>query len=259
MEIEGAPATEAALAQIALETFGHFTAMQVRGAAVRGLDLHLDRLDAANRELFGEPLDRERVRALIRHALGADTGRTAEPNASVRVIVRAIAATGETRVIVTVAAPADAPKHALRLKSVAYQRELAHLKRPGDFAHAYHLREVERAGYDEALLTGPDGRISEGGITNVAFFDGRELLWPDGPALAGITMQLLVPQLARQGIESRVGRVTVAELGRFAGAFVTNSRGVAAVASVDELEIPVADKLMQVVHAAYESVPCDVI
>lgn len=259
MEIEGAPATEAALAEIALETFGHFTAMQVRGAAVRGLDLHLDRLDAANRELFGEPLDRERVRALIRHALGADAGRPAEPDASVRVIVRGIAATGATRVIVTVAAAAEPPKHPLRLKSVAYQRELAHLKRPGDFAHAYHLREVERAGYDEALLTGPDGRIAEGGITNVAFFDGRELLWPDGPALSGITMQLVVPQLAKQGIDSRISRVTVAELGRFAGAFAANSRGVVAIGSVDELEIPVADTLMQAVHAAYESVPWDAI
>ena len=40
----------------ALGSYGHFTAMQVRAGATRGLPLHLARLDAANRELFGVPL-----------------------------------------------------------------------------------------------------------------------------------------------------------------------------------------------------------
>lgn len=258
MEIDGRTPSAQGLAEIALESFGHFTAMQVRGGRVRGLRLHLDRLDAANRELFGKPLDGEYVRTLIRQALrgGADDG-PAQPDASVRVIVRGIAATGEVRTIVTVRPPAQMPERPQRLRSVSYQREIAHIKRPGDFAHAYHLNEVARAGYDDALLTGPDGRISEGGITNIAFFDGAGVVWPDGPSLAGITMQLVIPRLAEQGVGSRTGRVTVAELGRFAGACVTNSRGVAAVRSVDEREIPVSDALMRAVSAAYESAPWD--
>jgi hypothetical protein len=48
---------------------GHFTAIQVRGDAVRGLGLHLSRLDLATRELFGTGLDGELVRGYIRHAL----------------------------------------------------------------------------------------------------------------------------------------------------------------------------------------------
>lgn len=257
MEIDGETPTAQGLTEIALETFGHFTAMQVRGGRVRGLRLHLDRLDAANRELFGKPLDGEYVRTLIRHALRGGADGPARPDGSVRVIVRGIAATGEVRTIVTVRPPGRMPEHPQRLRSVSYQREIAHIKRPGDFAHAYHLNEVERAGYDDALLTGPDGRISEGGITNIAFFDGAGVVWPDGPSLAGITMQLVIPRLAGQGLGSRTGRVTVAELGRFAGACVTNSRGVAAVRSVDEREIPVSEVLMRAVGAAYDSVPWD--
>lgn len=250
MEIDGGPATAQSLAEVALDTFGHFTAMQVRGGRVRGLELHLDRLESAHRELFGKPLDGGYVRGLIRSAL-AD-----EADASVRVIVRGDAASGAAHVIVTLRPPAAMPAPQ-RLKSVVYQRELAHIKRPGDFAHAYHLNAVARAGFDDALLTAADGAISEGGITNIAFFDGDGVLWPDGPHLAGITMRLVAPRLARQGLASRTGRVTLAELGRFAGACVTNSRGVAAVRGVDGLEIPVSEVLMRAVHEAYESVPWD--
>jgi hypothetical protein len=45
----------------------------------RGLGLHLARLEAAHREVYGRALGGEEVRARIRHALG---GR---PDASVRV------------------------------------------------------------------------------------------------------------------------------------------------------------------------------
>jgi branched-subunit amino acid aminotransferase/4-amino-4-deoxychorismate lyase len=257
MEIDGAAPSPARLEELALESFGHFTAMQVRGGRVRGLGLHLDRLDAANRELFGRPLEGGRVRDLIRHALHGEDNAPALSDGSVRVLVRGIRAGGAVRVIVTVREPAEMPGHAQRLRSVSYRREIAHIKRAGDFAHAYHLDRVERAGYDDALLVGPDGRISEGGITNIAFLDDAGVLWPDGPSLAGITMQLVAPRLAGQGLDSRVGPVTLAELDRFAGACVTNARGVAAVRSVDERELPVSDLLMRAVHAAYDAVPWD--
>ena len=258
MEIDGGPATEEQLAEIVLDSFGHFTAMQLRGGRVRGFDLHLSRLDAANRELFGKPLDGGYVRTLIRHALEGGDGGPAVSDASVRVLVRAVAATGAQRVIVTVRDAVELSQRPQRLKSVSYLREIAHIKRPGDFAHAYHLREVEQAGFDDALLTGPDGRVAEGGITNIAFYDGvRGVLWPDGPHLAGITMQLVAPRLAAQGLDSRISRVTLAELGRFAGACVTNSRGVAPVRRVDELEIPVSEVFLRAMHEAYTSVPWD--
>src|SRR5215469_11134450 len=81
IEIDGRSATTGDLRAAAVSNFGHFTAMQVREHRVRGLKLHLARLDAANVELFGTGLDGDLVRSRIRHALG-DTR-----DASVRVHV----------------------------------------------------------------------------------------------------------------------------------------------------------------------------
>jgi hypothetical protein len=66
VEIDGHAPTVERLTHPALVNYGHFTAMQVRGGRVRGRDLHLARLDAANRELFDAPLAGDRVRDLIR-------------------------------------------------------------------------------------------------------------------------------------------------------------------------------------------------
>jgi branched-subunit amino acid aminotransferase/4-amino-4-deoxychorismate lyase len=256
---DGRAPTREELLDAALDTYGHFTAMQVRGGWTRGLDLHLARLDAANRELFGEELAGERVRSLIRHAL---TGES--PDASVRVIVRAAAAgsashTGSAvRVFVTVRAPFTMPHDASqRLKSARYLRTAPHIKRPGDFGQTYHIAQAQKAGYDDALLVADDGTIAEAAIANIAFFDGSNVIWPDAPVLPGITMQLIAPRLAEHGIPSRTARVTLPDVGDFVGACVTNSRGVTAVTGIDEIKIPIAADFIKTMNAAYDAVPWD--
>jgi branched-subunit amino acid aminotransferase/4-amino-4-deoxychorismate lyase len=257
IEIDGRPATPDQLAAAALATYGHFTAMQVRGGAVRGLDLHLARLDAANRELFGAGLDGGLIREYVRHALGDDTA-----DASVRVYVREAGIAGDTPVMVTVRPPGDMPDAAQRLRSVPYQRSIAHVKHAADFGQSYFGRLVARDGFDEALLTGPGGVVSEGSMTNVGFFDDRAfdggaVVWPDAPVLAGITMLLLETRLPEHGLRSTRAPVRLAELASFRAAFVTNSRGIAAVRQIDELTIPVDQDLMRTLRATYASVPWD--
>ncbi|GGR75179.1 hypothetical protein GCM10010252_12000 [Streptomyces aureoverticillatus] len=265
LEIDGAPGTVETLRARALDSFGHFTAMQVRDGRVRGLRLHLARLDAATRELFDQGLDGERVRELVRHALAGDGGTDGATgvigDASVRVYVHA--PDGAPSLMVTVRPPMELPAamadRAQALKSVPYVRPVAHIKHLGGFGQAYHGREARRAGYDEALLTGPDGTISEGAITNVAFFDGHEVVWPDGPHLAGITMQLLQARLADAGLPTRVGPVRLRNLPGYRAAFVANSWGVGPVRRVDDLDLPVDEKLMATVAGVYEEVPRDLI
>ncbi|GHC41702.1 aminotransferase class IV [Streptomyces flavofungini] len=278
LEIDGLPGTADTLRARALDGFGHFTAMQVRGGKVRGLGLHLDRLDAANRELFDQGLDGDRVRELIRHALAGDgsgdgdqeggsaTGSAESTtgligDASVRVYVHAPG--GTPSLMVTVRAPTELPvtmaDRAQALKSVPYVRPVAHIKHLGGFGQAYHGREARRAGYDEALLTGHDGLISEGAITNVAFFDGRELVWPDAPHLAGITMRLLRAGLADAGLPTRLAPVRLRDLPSYRAALVMNSWGVSPVSRVDDLDLPLDEKLMGTVAEVYEAAPWDVI
>ena len=187
-EVDGRDATAEQLRFPAF-SYGHFTAMQVRGRKVRGLGPHLTRLDAANRELFGAGLDGDVVSDHIRHALGDMA------DASIRVYVSGNGR-DDVSIMVTVRGPIDVTTEPIGIMSVPYQRSEPHIKHLGDHGQVYHRRRAELAGFDDALLTGPDGVISECGIANIAFFDGTSAVWPDAPALQGITMQLVEPRLA---------------------------------------------------------------
>jgi branched-subunit amino acid aminotransferase/4-amino-4-deoxychorismate lyase len=222
--------------------YGHFTAMQVRRKATRGLDLHLARLDAANREIFDTPLDGGEIRARIREALGDIE------DASVRVIA------DEAGFTVTVRPPAPDPLSPQRLQTAPFQRPVAHLKHTGGFAQEYYGRRAERAGFDEILLIGPNGEISEGGITNVCFVDGDALVWPDAPHLAGITMQLV-----EKSVAGRHSPVHVDDLRTSEGGFLTNSHGIAMIASVDDIVLPAAPAMHKRLREAYAAVPWDAI
>jgi hypothetical protein len=191
LEINGRAATAGELRALALGVYGHFTAMQLRGGRTRGLQLHLDRLDAG-------PL----------------------PDSS--------------------------------LQQVAYQRSLAHLKHAGDFGQGYYGRLAGRNGFGEALLTGPDGLISEGSMTNIGFFGGTAVVWPAAAMLSGITMQLVQARLI---LPQRHSPVRVADLGSFSAVFITNSHGVAAVTQVDDRRLPVDTAFISMLKDCYESVP----
>ncbi len=113
VEIDGRIPSVQRLRAVALASYGHFTAMQVRNHRVRGLDLHLERLDRANREVFDADLDGDRVRDHVRHALGENT-----PDASVRVYVQLPDGDQAPSVTVIVRSAAEVSGTALRLQSV---------------------------------------------------------------------------------------------------------------------------------------------
>jgi branched-subunit amino acid aminotransferase/4-amino-4-deoxychorismate lyase len=237
-----------------LSAFGHFTAMQVRGGGVRGLALHLARLDAANRELFGVEMPGRRVLELVRDALAGDA------DASVRVYV--LAAVGEegATTVVTVRQPADMPPAAQALMSVPYTRTLPHIKQVGgSFARSYYGRLAERKGFDDALLTAPGGAIAEAAVCNVAFVRGGEIVWPDAPALAGITLQLVAPRLAEAGIASRRSRVRIADLGSFDSALVMNARGIAPLGRIDDHVFAHDAAFVERIDALYRAIPVDLL
>ncbi|MER5182195.1 aminotransferase class IV family protein [Streptomyces sp. NPDC002896] len=248
IEIDGHPATAEQLLWPALVNDGHFTAMQVRGGRVRGLGVHLARLDSATRELFGRELDGGRVRELVRHALGDDIA-----DASVRVYVHAPG--GEPRIMVTVRPPAEMPAAAQSLMSVPYLRPVPHIKHLGGFGQIHYGRLARRAGFDDALLTGTDGTVSEGAVANIVFYDGTDVVLPDAPCLAGTTLQLLEPRLGDAGLRSRRAPVRLADLASYASAFVMNSQGIAPVRRIDDTDFTVDEKLMGALADLYASVP----
>jgi branched-subunit amino acid aminotransferase/4-amino-4-deoxychorismate lyase len=247
IEIDGRSATAEQLWEVS--GFGHFTAMQVRGGRVRGLDLHLRRLDDSCRELSGSPLDGELVRRLIRHALAED----------VDVTVRAYVyhADAGTSVMVVVLPPGLPPTSPQRLMSVDHVRPVAHIKHAGGFAQTFYGRAARAKGYDDAVFTTPDGLIAESTIANIGFFQGAGVVWPDAALLRGITMQLLDRHLAMHGTRSRHEPVRLADVSTYDGAFLANSRGLAAVSEIDDQKLPVADIQMVSLTDVYETIPWD--
>jgi len=246
VEVDGREVSAEALWSTA-SSFGHFTAMQVRGRRTRGLALHLDRLEASTRELFDTGLDAVRIRSLVRQAL-----RDAE-DASVRVYV--FESDPDPAIMVTVREPGgiSTPQS---LMSVRYQRPDPHIKHLAT-GQGFYSRLARRHGFDDALLTAADGLVCETAIANVGFFDASGVVWPDAPLLRGITMQLLERTLPELGVPSRHARVRLQDIAPFDGAFVANARGVAAVSDVDGTQLPIPAERMEALAAAYESVPWD--
>jgi branched-subunit amino acid aminotransferase/4-amino-4-deoxychorismate lyase len=246
LEIDGLAPTPEQLYHPALVNYGHLTALQVRSGRVQGLDLHLNRLASASLALFDTPLEPSRARSLLRHAV-RDV-----PDAAVRVNVYRPTPDGPLSVLVAVREPTHPSPTPLRLMSVPYARTVAHIKHLGGFGQIYWGRAAVEHGYDDALLTTPDGEITEAAVHNIAFHDGSHVVWPDAAALPGITMQLLEPLLP-----ARRATIILDDLPLYRAAFVTNSIGVVAVSAVDEHAFAVDDALMATVTGALGAVPWD--
>jgi len=245
VEVNGQQANEEALALLDHEGWGHFTAMQVRHGCTRGLGLHLARLDAAHRDIYGTPLDGELVRARIRHAM-AD-----QPDASVRVYGY------WAGVIITVRAPQEMLSRPYSMTAQHFQRPLARLKHVGSWGQGRFHELATASGFDEGLFVDETGRISEGNITNVGFWRDGRVIWPAAPKLNGITMLVLQRELKAGGIPQAETIVRVQDLASYDGMILCNSRGWARVGRVDETQIPEDDEFTHTISAAYDKCPRD--
>lgn len=244
VEIEGEEPTPARLLRVT-SAYGHFTAMQVRGRGTRGLGLHMERVASSNRDVFDADVDPERVRSLIRHALRDDK------DASVRVYIHRSDAGPLT--IVSVRPPAEMGSRQ-RLAPVAYIRPDPHIKHVHT-DQGFHREAAQRAGFDDAVLTTADGRISETTMANIGFFDDAGIVWPDAPMLEGITKQLVERYGSDAGITMRQRPVHVSDVAGMAGAFVSSARGIGLVSAIEGVGLatpqPRVDELIEV----YAGVP----
>ncbi|MFI1395957.1 aminotransferase class IV [Streptomyces sp. NPDC020681] len=257
IEINGRPAGVEDVHRAATWNYGHFTSLQVRDGAVRGLELHLRRLEGASRALFGEGVESDgaRIRELIRHALGDVHA------ASVRVtVVPRVGAPSATDVMVSVSDPVpEAPRPALRVRTVTYERELPHLKHVATMGLTYHRLQAQEAGFDDVLFVGRDGFLREGSVWNVAFWDGEQVVWPEADVLPGITMQVLRTALTGIGVPWSARRLTADDLPMLRAAAATNSHCPSQpLASIDTVDFPAdGGALADVLNSAWAEVSWD--
>jgi branched-subunit amino acid aminotransferase/4-amino-4-deoxychorismate lyase len=232
--------------------------MQVRGGQVRGLDLHLERLRFASVELFGQALPDDRVRSCLRAALEASP-------ADHSLIATVYSPAGEFTVagpdvepemLIRTGPAASGPKGPLTLATVEYERVLPAVKHVGEVAKTSFLRQAVGQGFDDVAFVDRRGRLSEGSIWNLAFWDGAAVVWPAAEMLTGTTMSIVRRQLDRLGVPQRVQEVTFADLPTLAGGVVMNSwtPGVA-VHRIGSVPLPEASSFLELLHRAYEAEP----
>jgi len=252
----GRMATVEDLAPLAFAGYAHFTAMQVRGGKVRGLDLHLERLRVASVELFGRALSDDRVRSHLRAAVAAGP-------ADLSLLATVYSPAGEFTVagdrvepelLVRTGPAASGPKGPLALAAVEYERAVPAVKHVGEVAKTYFLRQAVRQGFDDAAFVDRRGRLSEATIWNLAFWDGAAVVWPEAEMLEGTTMGIVRRQLDRLGVPQRSQEVTLDDLPRLAGAVVMNSwtPGVP-VHRIGSVSLPEAPSFLDALHRAFQS------
>lgn len=265
MELDGAPPTTDELAALAFGNYGHFTSMRVDNVRVRGFTWHLDRLVADCRTVFGADLDRGRVRDLVRRVAASSPSP-----ALVRVTIFAPdlditrpANRYAPRVLVTTRpAPALGALAPLRLRSAVHRRDLATVKHTGLFATVHHRRVAQQAGFDDVAFVDEGARVLEGATWNLGFVTRNEadeadeaILWPEGDCLPGVTARLLTQILPTLDVPSTTAPTRLADLGRAAAAFATNSSvGVRAIRSIDATTFPDDDALITRLQRAYLSI-----
>ncbi|MGP3633963.1 aminotransferase class IV family protein [Streptomyces sp. 24-1644] len=251
-------ATAEELAPLAFAGYAHFTALQVRDGRVRGLDLHLERLRSASLEMFGRALPDDRVRSCLRTALRAgpaDLSLTAtvySPAGEFTVAGPEV----EPELLVRTGPAATGPEGPLSLAAVEHERELPAVKHVGEVAKTYRLRQAVGQGFDDAAFVDRRGRLSEATIWNLAFWDGRSVVWPSAEMLTGTTMGIIRRRLDDLGVPQRTEEISLGDLPGLAGAVVMNSwtPGVP-VRRIGSAALPDAPLFLEQLHRAYETEP----
>jgi branched-subunit amino acid aminotransferase/4-amino-4-deoxychorismate lyase len=259
LSIAGRPATDDDLRPLAQSNYGHFTAFRTRRGALQGLDLHLARLREGQATLFDAPFDASALLAQMRQALDG------VEDASVRITGFARdfdyrdplkPVTPEWLISVGDARPAP-PGAPLALKSYAFVRPLPQIKHIATLPLFHYRRQARQAGADDALLveaTGQGARVVEGSVWNIGFWDGGEVLWPQGPALRGTCEALLQRGLDALGVPQRRVDVTLERAGTLA-AFTANANGCAPVCAIDGRPLPAAPELLTLLARALDTQP----
>lgn len=257
LSVDGAPATPDDLTHVALVNYGAYTSFRVEQGGVRGLDLHLARLEAEAIELFGEPVGEARLRDLMRAAVGGREACWLRVSLfSPEIGPRTPDWIGRPRVMIAASPPPPPLADSVRLQVQTYGRETPHLKHVATFGLIRARRSAREAGFDDALFVDADGHVSEGSLWNIGFISGNDVIWPQAPMLAGVAQALVQRGLGHSGLTGRTASVQVGDLAEFDGAFICNSATPAcAVASIGDHAFATSPAMIERLQAAWASNP----
>lgn len=251
IHLNGSPASASTLAAVAFSGDAHFTAMQVRDNAVRGLDLHLDRLRRNSDTLFGLRLPDETILDCLRTALTAFDGDSASMFCFITPS-RAKTPLG-LDVFVRMAGPASPPDGPLSLDVAGHERYLPDVKHAGEISLArFFARQAASLGFDDTAFEDRDGRLSEATTWNLAFWDGETVTWPNAKYLPGITMQVIRRQLRLLGVAQQIRSIRRADLSdRWSAVSMNSTTPGIPISRIGEVRLAQDDSFFGTLRRAY--------
>lgn len=246
------------VAALALVNYGHFTTFQVRDLAVQGLDLHLRRLQESSLALFGCPLDEARARQQMLKAL--KQGKTRDATLRLTVFSRQFSAAqlgkaGQLDLFISLTDPGRTASALVRIKSVYFVRDTPDIKHVGLYSLLRQKRLAVEAGYHDVLFVDNRGALVEGSFWNLGLWDGRQIIWPQGPSLPGTQQQLLQSGLTQLGVAQSSRRIRLLDVPPGWAAFTCNSRGQQGIASIDNKSLADPGPLLQQLDQALATQP----
>lgn len=255
--IDGRAATPEDLAHQALVNYGAYTSFRVENGAVRGLDLHLARLDQAAVELFGEtPGEAEFRRLMAFAAAGHDACWLRVSLFSPEIGHRNPSFVGRPKVMTVVSPPPPPLATRMRVTAVPHVREAAQLKHVATFGQTRVRRAAREAGFDDALFVDAEGYISEGVTWNIGFVQSDRIVWPQAPMLAGVTQAVIQRGLAEAGLASETRPVSLSEIHAFDAAFLCNSATpVCPITAIDHVAFADDPALLARIQAVWSAQP----
>ncbi|WP_166352942.1 aminotransferase class IV [Phytoactinopolyspora limicola] len=256
ISLNGQPAGAAELSPLAFAGYAHFTAMQIRDGRTKALDLHLQRLRAASEQMFGDSVADDTILGYAGKAIEASG-----PDLSMTITV--FTSSGEfvprsesrLNVLVRTAPPATPPNGPLRLYPYAHERFLAEVKLVGETAKTVAIQTAVSAGFDDAVFIDRSGALTEASIWNLAFYDGRSVIWPQGRLLEGVTQKTIQRQLAELGVDQRTQRLEPAETTGLAAAVMNSWTPGVAVTAISDVALEPSAEFGALLHEAWNNEP----
>ena len=257
MLIDGLPPSAEDFGYFATTNYGAYTSFRLEAGGVRGLDLHLARLETSALALFGDLVPDDDLRRFMRAALGGTTDAWLRiglfsPDIGARtpdLVVR-------PKVLTTVNPPLPPLASTLRLQPQTHARLLPEHKHTATIEAIHARRTARQARFDDALYADGEGLISEGSLWNIGFLTGDTVVWPQAPMLAGVAQALIEQGLAGQGMASETRPIHINDLSAFDGAFICNSATPAcAVTAIGDVVFDVDETRLNRLRAAWASAP----
>jgi branched-chain amino acid aminotransferase len=208
---------------------GAFEALRLYGGRPFALDDHLARLERSCAGLRLEP---------DFAALRAEVAALLEAAGPVEAVLRFLVTRGGRRVALVEPLPHNPALARLMTVSYAPNRVLDGLKSLSYAGNMLAKRIAREAGFDDALLVTPHGRVLEGTTSSFFWVRDGELLTPplEDRILASITRDRVV-----SGAGAREEPCTLDDLRAAQEAFIASSiREVQPVAAIDDLRVPAA-------------------